>query len=269
MLLDKYCFGSRVYGTHNDDSDYDYIVVDSKYYASMDTNIHVYTQKDFQRALDQHEIAALECFFLPEEFKIKQTCNFKFTLDKAKLRRSISTISSNSFVKGKKKLTVMGDYDKKLGIKSVFHSLRILEFGIQIGYNGKIVNYGAMNWLLTDLYKITEGLENQSAWEVIEDKYKKLYNAKASEFKQLCPKEVLKNKTTNAHDFISKLITKYGIVNSRDFSAEMREYLGEIEESIKIVQDSPPPMLEFKCSCRWFESNCFSGACRNCGLPKK
>ncbi len=71
--------------------------------------------------------------------KMTNDLGITFKLDKTKLRVAISTIVSNSWVKGKKKLIVQGDYDLNLAIKSTFHSLRILDFGTQIAMEGKII----------------------------------------------------------------------------------------------------------------------------------
>lgn len=205
--VNKYPFGSRVYGSHKKDSDFDYIAVIDDYHQNLDINTQIYTTNDFQVALDNHDIPALECYFLPENMVIKNNHKFSFTLDKFKLRRSVSTIASNSFVKGKKKLTVAGDYDKKLAIKSVFHSLRILDFGIQIASNGKIIDYSSSNWILDDLISMTNNLESNSAWKAIEDKYKKIYNDRATKFKSLCPK--LNHNTLN--QLITDIVKKYDV----------------------------------------------------------
>lgn len=206
-IINKYPYGSRVYGSHNKESDYDFVVVVEEYYKNMDINTHVYTVNDFQTALDNHDVPALECYFLPDSMIIKNNHKFSFTLNKFKLRRSISTISSNAFVRGKKKLCIAGDYDKKLGIKSIFHSLRILDYGIQIANNGKIVDYSSSNWILKDLYEITKDLENVSAWKSIEDKYKKIYNDRATKFKSLCPK--LNHNTLN--QLLTDIVKKYNV----------------------------------------------------------
>lgn len=189
-----YPLGSRVYGSHTEESDYDYIIICSEYFDSQDINIHVYTIDQFNLALNNHEIQALECYYLDEQI-IKHTYDrqSKITIDKSKLRTSISTISSNSWVKGKKKLIISGDYDPHLAIKSIFHSLRIIDFGIQIATENAITNYGSMNWLLEDLKKLATQYQRDELWNVIETKYKSLYNKKSSEFKALCPKPMNEN----------------------------------------------------------------------------
>ena len=100
----------------------------------------------------------LSVFFSPKEFILKETIKFKLVQNKQfseNLRTSISTITSNSWVKGKKKLIITVDYDLNLALKSVFHSLRILDFGIQISENKKIVNFSNCNWILVELKKLS------------------------------------------------------------------------------------------------------------------
>src|SRR5690606_20681238 len=104
-----------------------------------------------------------------------------FKLDKSKLRRSISGTSSNSFVKCKKKLR-QGDY--YIGKKSLFHSLRILGFGIQIALTGKIVNYSAYNHYLDMIMD-----KNTNDWSEYQKVFKPIFNHKKSEFRRLAPLE--------------------------------------------------------------------------------
>lgn len=200
-ILNVYQFGSRVYGSDNVNSDFDYICVLKEYVESDDINIHHYTVEQFHALLDNHDIQILECFFLADKYKLKETVDFYLYLDKGKLRTAISTITSTSWVKGKKKLIVMGDYDKWLAIKSVFHSLRILDFGIQIAQHSKIINYSSMNYVLEDLIKLSNEFDKVELWEKIETKYKKVYLEKGSIFKAACPK-ILTEKATIKDDLI-------------------------------------------------------------------
>ena len=193
-VLNIYPLGSRVYGSHTQDSDYDYILICWEYFDSMDINVHVYTVDQFKLALNNHDIQALECYYLPQDKIIKYKVTFNpLEIDKSKLRTSISTITSNSWVKGKKKLIIAGDYDPYLAIKSIFHSLRILDFGIQIATSGYIENYGFVNFILTDLKKLAEQYQRDELWNVIDTKYRSMYNSKSSQFKGLCPKPMNEN----------------------------------------------------------------------------
>jgi hypothetical protein len=208
-VLNIYQFGSRVYESHNKDSDYDYILIAKEYFDPKDINIHVHTIENFQQLLDNHDIQTLECYFLPDKYILKYNySNFTFILDKSKLRTSISTISSNSWVKGKKKLIVQGDYDVNLAIKSLYHSLRIINFGIQIALHGKIIDYTSYNYILTDLRKLAEQYQSVELWNAIDTKYRELYNKSRTHFKKLCPKE---------NNELYDLVKKYFIDNNIDY----------------------------------------------------
>jgi len=187
--LNMYRFGSHVYGTNNKDSDEDYYVIQKTFTESESIDIHHVTVAQFEQLLLNQDIQALECVFLPSKHILKESVHFTHILDKVRLRKSISTVSDNSFVKGKKKLIVAADYDKKLALKSIFHSLRIRDIGTQVALEGKIVDYAAMNWILKDLYKLGEELEREELWNAIDTKYRSVYNNLRSQFVELCPKD--------------------------------------------------------------------------------
>ena len=179
-----YTYGSKVYGSFNEKSDTDYIVIaevkEKLEFHSETEDIQVYPVRDFLKALDNHEIWALECVFIPKELKLEKTEFFKFSLDLNKLRESISQKSSHSWVKAKKKIEVEKDY--LTGQKSLFHSLRILKFGIQIAKEGKIKNFAEANFYLKEIQ------EKPTHWETLKKDYQKIYNSLKSEFKLLTPK---------------------------------------------------------------------------------
>lgn len=180
-------YGSRVYGTHSEKSDYDYIglvpanrMVDTgTEYHWNNLNVHIYNRYDFQKQLERHKIHALEAYSMPDGYV---AANFKFQLDLPVLRKEISEKASHSFVKAKKKIDKESDF--YVGWKSLFHSLRILNFGIQFASKGKIYDYSEANnyW-----YEIRDA--QQYNWEYFKDKYQSVYNELASEFRKLAPKE--------------------------------------------------------------------------------
>lgn len=201
-VMSIFRLGSRVYGTHTPESDHDFIIIADKWFDARDINIHVYTRTQFLASLINHEIQSLECLFLDpkhilkDDWKLDRTCmenKINSTYSAEKLRTSISTIASNSWVKGKKKLIIAGDYDLHLAIKSVFHSLRIIDFGIQIATDRRISNYGSMNYVLEDLKKMSETMQRDELWQAIDTKYRSLYNQSSSKFKELCPKALNEN----------------------------------------------------------------------------
>ena len=180
-----YPYGSRVYGNFHKNSDYDFIIIvkskRTEQFSDNLININYYTVEEHQKRLDDHEISALECYFLPEGLKIKDIPKFKFNLNLSSLRHSLSAKSSNSWVKCKKKLTIEKDFDLNIGRKSMFHSFRIIDFGIQIARHGEIVNYSSCNDLYTEIMGYYE-------WSDLFDTFKIRYNALLTEFRKLTEK---------------------------------------------------------------------------------
>lgn len=184
-LLALYQYGSRVYGNFTHESDYDFIAVVKKkrneQFSDRAININFFTKEGHQQRLDNHEISALEAYFCPKKFILIEKQKFNFKLSLKKLRHSLSGKSSNSFVKAKKKLTVEKDYDLNIGKKSLWHSFRIINYGIQIIKHGRIANYDSMNYLFTEVM-------NNYTWQDLFKKYKTEYNELMSEFRLLAPK---------------------------------------------------------------------------------
>lgn len=187
-VLAVYQYGSRVYGNFNNSSDYDFIVVvknkKNEQFSDRLINVNFFTYDDHQLRLNKHEISALEAYFCPEEYivYVDKYFNPSFKLDLVKLRHSLSSKSSNSFVKAKKKLTVEKDYDLNIGKKSLWHSFRIIEYGIQICENDRIVDYTSMNKMFNEIMM-------NYTWEDLFENYKQDYNNIVSEFRKLAPKE--------------------------------------------------------------------------------
>jgi len=179
-----YVFGSRVYGTHSEGSDWDVVVVGNSSVDSLEIkhalfNIHVYTPKKFQEDLDWHMPKNLECAMAPEWAKLKQDIDFRFELQPAKLRHAISHVSSNSWVKAKKKLTG-GEYS--IGVKSLFHAIRIPMFGTQIAASGSIGDFGCANHIWNRIK------EKQWDWNGLDAEFRAEHNRALSEFRKLASK---------------------------------------------------------------------------------
>lgn len=179
-------YGSRVYGTHFKNSDHDYIIVHDgetgQEHLINGINFTLYNKDHWQDMLNAHHISALECYFLPDHLKNYDAESvFTFSLDKNILRSSISEKASHSWVKAKKKIEVEKEY--YLGWKSLFHSLRILNFGMQIAVHEKIENYSEVNHLWTDIL-----MHQYYTWDKIKTEYQSLYNKLASAFRKVCPK---------------------------------------------------------------------------------
>lgn len=179
-------YGSRVYKTHEELSDFDFIAIIKSTTRTVNgiektynkTNIHIYDKENFQTKLNEHKIFALESYFHHDQL-IKD--EFEFKLDLNLLRKEISSVSSNSFVKAKKKIEVESDY--YIGWKSLFHSLRIIMFGIQIAETGKIYDFSQANNYWLDIVR-----EKCYGWKPLQEKYKPIKNELLTKFRKIAPK---------------------------------------------------------------------------------
>ena len=187
LALNVYRYGSDVYGTsQNKISDHDFIVIVPNEYIELDATqaecennqYSFYTKDTWQRKLDNNDVDAMETYFLPNQFVIKETIKFITEIKIDKIRENFSRTASNSFVKCKKKLTVQKDFAPRTGKKSLWHSMRILNFGIQILKHGRILNYSSMN----HLYEAIVGNESDD-WEYYKRTYQGAYNALKTEFR--------------------------------------------------------------------------------------
>jgi Nucleotidyltransferase domain len=179
-------FGSQVYGTVRPDSDRDFLVVfpgndgPSGQELTWDkSNFQTFTLADYQTALEAHQIHALEAYFAPKS-PLSTLC--PFTLNRAILRQALSQKASHSFVKAKKKIAVEHDY--LAGWKSLFHSLRILVFGIELAKNGALTDFAAANDYWQEIWAAQE-----TDWQVLHTRWQPVHNALSSEFRKLAPKE--------------------------------------------------------------------------------
>lgn len=223
-LVQVYPFGSRVYGSQREGSDYDYIVIVKRYPSTGslievdDITMHLFTVEGFQIAIDNHDVRALEAIYLNKRlgrFLIPK--NFK--IDRGKLRVSFSTVANGAWIKGKKKLIVAADYDKLLAIKSIFHSIRILDFGIQLASEGDISIPSNCNWLLKELLDLSVHYEREELWEKIHSRYSSKFKEMSHVFKGLAPKELTKSFTEK--EGVRNVLRSHGIVPSKELVRDL------------------------------------------------
>jgi hypothetical protein len=169
-ILNIYPYGSRIYGTDDEYSDSDYIIVYKKSLlpsggfkdnaiSSDDYEIQgtCYSRGGFIDAINNYQISALECIFLPEDMIIKNTMEFKMTkFYKKDFVKKIITVASASAHHGK--LSYKDD-DIDNSKKNMYHAIRILMFGLQIKEHGRIIDYTSTN-------EIKMELENDVDYEI-------------------------------------------------------------------------------------------------------
>ncbi|UGO50750.1 nucleotidyltransferase [Bacillus phage vB_BanS_Sophrita] len=181
-IIKIYPYGSRVYGTANEKSDYDFMAIAQTKDTKLDytfecdnVSVHVVSEYLFIKRIKEHHISYLECIFQDPDDEYRK----HFKLDLEKLRRNVSAISSNSFVKCKKKMI---DGEPYIGKKSMFHSIRIVQFGCQIAKYGEIVDYKCANVY----YDRVMSFDN---WEDIKEDFQPRYNRFKSTLRELAPLE--------------------------------------------------------------------------------
>jgi predicted nucleotidyltransferase len=182
-----YLYGSQVYGTSTESSDWDFLVITfEKHKLNEDAfkydkinSLTFETEEAFLNKLLEHDIRSLECIMSQPKYKMEvsewQYKIDQFTLNLIKLRQNVSAKSSNSWVKAKKKIEV--ESEEYIGQKSLFHSLRMLDFAIQIASHKKIQNFGSSNHYWCDIKTI-------KSWKDLKEKYQPIYNSLKTEFRK-------------------------------------------------------------------------------------
>ena len=158
-------------------------------YLANDEDCEYITISNFQKLLDDCTVLAIETIFTPSDHILhfdSEKCNLTFpeAFDKWKVRQEFSRTASNSWAKAHKKMTVEKDLDIRCGKKSLFHSLRILNFGIQVCERGYIYDFSQANQYWHDIC-----ISNHS-WEEYKTIYKPIYNELRSKLAALAPKPV-------------------------------------------------------------------------------
>lgn len=192
-ILGIYIYGSRSYNNTHPDSDLDYAVVLSNnaplwregmaeyiQFESKDLDMHIMSENHYKQLLNEHNMMALEMFYALEPIKRYKA---EFNLNLSKLRRSVSAIANNSWVKGKKKIS-LEEENSKIGLKSLYHSFRIIDFGIQIAKERKI-NFEYKGPVKD---QDAENIRNPK-WDYWNKKLKTIHNQKMTDFRKLAPKE--------------------------------------------------------------------------------
>jgi predicted nucleotidyltransferase len=168
-ILGIFPYGSRVYGLAKDDSDYDYIVVTKSSFlpsgafkqnaiSSSDKNIQgvLYSRSGFIDAINNYEIAALECLSLDPANIIILKWPFKIQKwdEKEMVKKIIQKASASWHIASEQSR----NDQKHLAKKGVFHALRILMFGIQLKEYKKITNFSVSNELKHKIERLPDDM---------------------------------------------------------------------------------------------------------------
>lgn len=161
-IFNIYPYGSKIYGTADEFSDDDFVIVfksalldngafKNNAISSDDRTIQgvCYSRSGFIDAINNYQITALECIFLPEDKIIKKSFDFKIQkFDKKELSKKIITTASSSWHNADLSYK---DENIEYAKKNTYHAIRILNFGIQIKETGRIENYSDSNHIKKEI----------------------------------------------------------------------------------------------------------------------
>lgn len=166
-VLAIFPYGSRIYGTANENSDYDFIIVTKGAFlksgafkqnaiSSVDRKIQgvLYSRSGFIDAINNYEIGALECLSLDPSLVIQSKWPFKVQKwdDKQLVQKIIEKASASWHIAS---MQSRDDY-KESAKKGIFHALRILMFGIQLVEHKRIVNFSEANELKEEINRLPD-----------------------------------------------------------------------------------------------------------------
>ncbi len=163
-ILNIYPYGSRVYGTNTEESDYDFIIVYKRSLlpngafrnnaiSSKDRKIQAvcYSKGGFQDAINNYEIGALECLSLPKEAVVLE--NHVFQIHKWNPKEMGKKIISKASASWHLAAMQYKDEEIEMAKKGVYHALRILDFGEQIKDFRKIISFNEAQVLYKQIMK--------------------------------------------------------------------------------------------------------------------
>jgi predicted nucleotidyltransferase len=179
-ILAIYPYGSRVYGTASETSDYDYIVVTKGAFlksgafkqnaiSSDDRKIQavLYSRTGFIDALNNYEMGVIECIFLDSSQVLLSKWPFRIQKWDAKemVDKVIQKASASWHIASRQSK----DGFKAIAKKGIFHSLRILMFGLQLKEYQTIYNYSEANELKSEMDSIPEDMFDDRAYLGLRD----------------------------------------------------------------------------------------------------
>lgn len=232
---------------------------------------HIYKQLAFENALKAFDIASTEAASMSRNKEMakyiwKQTIKFRIpdNTDRrhnASIRSSFSRKSSIAFVKCGKKMTLEPIEDYK-GRKSLWHSIRILLFGIQVAKYNRIINYREANQYYEDIvlnklpcetetFSIAPIQEGQSEREWTWLQYKKKYNELKTKLnnvlRQVCPMtiyEALGSRDINHDDVINNSAKDMEVAHVKDKEDSSKMNVSKLFEHYVLYRNAVVDQLQ-------------------------
>jgi len=167
-IRNVYVFGSRVYGYNHEHSDFDILMIAPnlevhKEIKHPDYNIHIVNPDKFKSDVASYKLQNLECIWAPAWAKLQEKEKINLEIVPDKVKKFFLAQSYDTWHNAKMKFY---DGDTVRGLKSAFHSLRALLFGIHIIREGKITDFSLANGLYKSMYA-----EDFYEWIQMKEKY--------------------------------------------------------------------------------------------------
>lgn len=176
-ILNCYLCGSRVYGTHNEDSDWDFVsVVDDGFFAKYPEKSNLiddhfissglFEKERWKKMLIEHNPVAVVAHYTPKQFVLKETCSFPFQLDLASLKFAWLRKSSSCFNRARNVYYPATDYKRMK--KMIVHSYRYLLLAKQLldQPDALSLDFSCANEIYAEMME-----ETSVAWDYYEAKY--------------------------------------------------------------------------------------------------
>jgi predicted nucleotidyltransferase len=207
-------YGSRVYGTTTEFSDYDVLVIidsDEVYELDLHNNeidfngslikvdISILSKKTFLSSIEKCDVRSVEILSVPEQFILLETdfmeeCRKNFDPSQSNVKSAIRTsFSAKSDWAQARTVKKLIDKEYRIAIKSLWHSYRVIKFAIQLAKYGRIIDFTESN----DFWDILKIIKEEDMTDVmLKNLYKEWVktpkngsnNSLLTEFKNLLPK---------------------------------------------------------------------------------
>lgn len=228
-IIDKYMYlgiqviilrGSWVYGTNDDFSDKDILVIvteevvknveeekdqdmneqdDIVKYEIGDLDIAIVSDKNYKKHLKHNCVRALEALSVPDKFVLFGNLDdYKkdLVIHMPALRKSFGKLCDNAWNRGCKKIIFEQDSEKeqRVGKKSLYHALRYLICAIHFVKHNKILWDDAQIFMTKQFYldikdksakELIDDELNSNGKQIIKKEYAKLYKSLYKTFKNI------------------------------------------------------------------------------------
>jgi predicted nucleotidyltransferase len=195
-IISVYQFGSRVYGTNNEKSDYDVaIVIDGSFPNKKNTlkydndfDVNFYSRTEFLQKIERHDLKILEHIFLPQQYILLNRHDFTndFKPDYKKLLVSVPEEVNECLVNAK---SAFNQNQMLKGKKKGFHAIRFSMIGNQLALNGRIHDYTVAN---EEFKKLMKTKFNNA--DEFEQYISKIVKPLMNMFKKTCQEKIRQNK---------------------------------------------------------------------------